>query len=273
MSPADLVRAGAAAGLDVLAVTDHDTTAGWAEAAESLPGTLALVRGAELSCRHVARTGESISVHLLAYLFDPAEPTFAAERRTVRESRLTRGRRIVELLRRGGFDVAWDQVLAGARSGTVGRPHIARVLVNAGYVPDVATAFGDDWLGRRGPYWVAKHETDAIAAVGLVHRAGGTTVFAHPRAARRGPIVDDDAISALADAGLGGLEVDHPDHLPEDRDHLTWLASDLGLVTTGGSDYHGADKTVGLGEHGTDRPAYEALIDAATGSGVVTRRG
>ena len=261
MSPADVVREAAAVGLDVLALTDHDTTGGWAAAIEALPPGLTFVCGAELSCR-IGRT----SIHLLGYLFDPAEPTFAAERERVRESRLHRGRRIVDLLAADGYPVTWDEVLGYAAGGTVGRPHIARALMKHGLVSTMDAAFTPEWLATRGRYWAPKEETDAAAAIRLVRGAGGVSVFAHPLATKRGRVVSDDDIAALAAAGLTGLEVDHVDHDASQRAHLRRLAADLSLQVTGSSDFHGESKAVRLGDETTTPEVYEALVAAASGA-------
>ncbi|MFJ8042942.1 PHP domain-containing protein [Kitasatospora sp. NPDC096147] len=265
-SPAELVAAAVAAGLDVVALTDHDTVAGHAEAAGAVRGTgLTVVPGAELSCR----TG-GISMHLLAYLFDPTEPAFAAERELVRTDRFRRGRAVVERCVELGAPISWEQVQRIAGDGSVGRPHIASALVEAGVVPDVSAAFTADWLANGGRADVPKHETDPVTAVRLVRAAGGVPVFAHPGAVKRGRTVSDATIRELAGAGLGGLEVDHTDHDPETRERLRALAAELGLLATGSSDYHGSRKTVRLGEHTTAPEVYEALLAQATGAAPIT---
>ncbi|WP_224281700.1 PHP domain-containing protein [Streptomyces sp. LS1784] len=265
-SPAQLVAAAVAADLDVVALTDHDTVAGHAEAAEAvraLPaGTrLTVVPGAELSC-----VVDGISMHLLAYLFDPEEPEFAHERDLVRTDRFRRGRAIVERCRELGAEISWEQVQRIAGAGSVGRPHIASALVEAGVVPTVSDAFTADWLANGGRADVRKHETDPVTAVRLVRAAGGVPVFAHPGAVKRGRTVSDQVIADLAAAGLAALEVDHTDHDEETRVRLRGLAGELGLLVTGSSDYHGTRKTVRLGEHTTDPEVYEALLAQATGA-------
>ncbi|MFG2911769.1 PHP domain-containing protein [Kitasatospora sp. NPDC048298] len=270
-SPAELVAAAVAADLDVVALTDHDTVAGHAEAAgavRALPeGTrLTVVPGAELSC-----VVDGISMHLLAYLFDPAEPEFARERDLVRTDRFRRGRAIVERCRELGADISWEQVERIAGSGSVGRPHIASALVEAGVVATVSDAFTADWLANGGRADVRKHETDPVAAVRLVRGAGGVPVFAHPGAVKRGRTVSEQVIADLAAAGLAGLEVDHTDHDEETRVRLRGLAGELGLLVTGSSDYHGSRKTVRLGEHTTDPQVYEALLAQATGAKPIGR--
>ncbi|MFG2817875.1 PHP domain-containing protein [Kitasatospora sp. NPDC048365] len=265
-SPAELVAAALAAGLDVVALTDHDTVAGYGEATAALAGTgLTLVPGAELSCR----VGE-ISMHLLAYLFDPAEPEFAAERDAVRGDRFRRGRAIVERCRELGAPISWEQVERIAGEGSVGRPHIASALVEAGVVATVSDAFTADWLANGGRADVRKHETDPVTAVRLVRAAGGVPVFAHPGAVKRGQTVSDQVIADLAAAGLAALEVDHMDHDEPTRAHLRGLAGELGLLVTGSSDYHGHRKTVRLGEWTTDPAVYEALVAQASGAKPIT---
>ncbi|WP_306211325.1 PHP domain-containing protein [Actinoplanes sp. RD1] len=262
LTPSELVRAGAAAGLDVMAITDHDTTGGWAEAAAARPEGLALVRGAELSCRwHGAEP--AISLHLLAYLFDPAEPRLAADMARLRDDRERRAERIVELLRADGVDISWAEVRDYAAGGSVGRPHIAQALIRAGLARTTSEAFASRWLGAR--YYVPKSDLDVFEAVQAVAAAGGVSVFAHPNATVRGRVVPDRLLVELAEAGLFGLEADHEDHSPEQRAHVRTLAEQLGLVVTGSSDFHGTHKSVQLGAFTTDPAAYAKIAAAATG--------
>ena len=257
--PADLVRAAAAAGLDVVALTDHDTTRGWSEAEEALPSGLRLVRGAEISCAY-----DGISLHLLAYLFDPSHAELAAEMSMALDDRVPRAKAIVAKLAAAGYPVTWELVLDQLQDGaTVGRPHIADTLVAAGVVADRNEAF-TSLLHDDGPFFVGHYYVDALRAVQLVRAAGGVPVFAHPAAAMRGTTVDDDAIRAMAAAGLAGLEVDHRDNAPADRERLRALAGELGLLVTGASDYHGAGKDNRLGEHTTDPAVLEALLGQVT---------
>lgn len=257
--PDVLVREARAAGLSVLALTDHDTSVGWAAAADALPSGLALVRGAEISCVH-----DGISLHLLAYLYDPDEPALAATLQDMRDSRRERAEQMARMLEADGTGVTWERVqeLAG---GTVGRPHVAQALIELGHVADIPGAFVPEWIGTRGRYWVPKRDLDVLDAIRLVAAAGGVTVFAHPAASSRGRIVDEEVIAQMADAGLHGLEVDHYDHEPEARDVLRGLAADLGLLVTGSSDFHGTNKDVGLAENTTSVEMYERLVATATG--------
>ncbi|MEH0820799.1 MULTISPECIES: PHP domain-containing protein [unclassified Micromonospora] len=262
LSPAELVRAAAEAGLDVVAITDHDTTAGWDAALRALPPGLTLVRGAEISCRWHG-VEPAVPLHLLAYLFDPDHPELVAELARVRLAREVRGERIVDLLRADGVDISWPAIMAAAGGGTVGRPHIAAALIRAGLVATTTEAFGADWLGER--YRLPKEDIDVFRAVELIRAAGGVPVFAHPRATRRGRIVPDELIVDLAAAGLAGLEADHEDHSPAEAAHVRALAAELGLLVTGSSDFHGTHKTVRLGAHTTAPEAYERLVAAASG--------
>ncbi|WP_213454901.1 PHP domain-containing protein [Rhizomonospora bruguierae] len=266
-TPAGLVAAAAAAGLDVVAITDHDTTAGWAPAVSALPQRLTLIRGAELSCRWYG-VEPAVPLHLLAYLFDPDDPALAGELARVRQARERRAERIVALMRADGLDVTVEEVRGYAGGGTIGRPHLAQALIRRGLVGTTGEAFAPQWMGER--YRLPKEDTDVFTAVRLVLGAGGVPVFAHPKATRRGRVVPDELIADLAAAGLVGLEADHADHSPQQRTHVRRLAGELGLLVTGSSDYHGTHKTVRLGEHTTQPAVYEAIVAAAGGRKPVT---
>ncbi|WP_031014198.1 PHP domain-containing protein [Streptomyces sp. NRRL F-5727] len=260
-TPAELVRNAAAAGLDVVALTDHDTTRGHAEAIAAAPEGLTVVPGAELSCRL-----DGIGLHMLAYLFDPEEPALLAERELVRDDRVPRARAMVGRLQELGVPVTWEQVARIAGDGSVGRPHVAEALVELGVVPDVSGAFTAEWIADGGRAHVEKHELDPADAIRLVKAAGGVTVLAHPAAVKRGQVVPESAIAALAAAGLDGIEVDHMDHDEPTRARLRGLAKELGLLVTGSSDYHGSRKTCRLGEYTTDPEIYGEITRRATGA-------
>ncbi|WP_432040040.1 PHP domain-containing protein [Streptomyces cucumeris] len=260
-TPAELVRNAAAAGLDVIALTDHDTVGGHQEAIRALPEGLTLVTGAELSCRL-----NGVSLHMLAYLFDPAEPEFARERELVRDDRVPRARTMVTKLRELGVPVTWEQVARIAGDGAVGRPHVATALVELGVVDSVSDAFTPDWLADGGRAYAEKHELDPFEAIRLVKAAGGVTVFAHPLAVKRGRCVPEGAIGELAAAGLDGIEVDHMDHDGPTRARLRGLAAEHGLLTTGSSDYHGSRKSCRLGEYTTDPEIYGEIVRRAAGA-------
>ncbi|MFI5522805.1 PHP domain-containing protein [Streptomyces platensis] len=260
-TPAELVRNAAACGLDVVALTDHDTVGGHAEARAALPAGLTLITGAELSCRL-----DGVSLHMLAYLFDPEEPELARERELVRDDRVPRAQGMVAKLRDLGVPITWEQVARIAGDGAVGRPHLATALVDLGVVPTVSDAFTAEWLANDGRAYVEKHELDPFDAIRLVKAAGGVTVFAHPLAVKRGSCVPESAIAELAAAGLDGIEVDHMDHDAPTRARLRAMAADLGLLTTGSSDYHGSRKTCRLGEYTTDPEIYGEIVRRATGA-------
>ncbi|MBQ1091651.1 MULTISPECIES: PHP domain-containing protein [Streptomyces] len=260
-TPAELVRNAAAAGLDVVGLTDHDTTRGYAEAIAAVPEGLTLVTGAELSCRL-----DGVSMHMLAYLFDPEEPALLAERELVRDDRTPRAKGMIAKLNALGVPVTWEQVARIAGDGSVGRPHVASALVELGVVPTVGDAFTQDWLADGGRAFVEKHETDPFEAIRLIKGAGGVAVFAHPGAAKRGRTVPESAIAELAAEGLDGIEVDHMDHDLDTRARLRGLAKELGLLVTGSSDYHGSRKTCVLGEYTTDPEVYGEITRRATGA-------
>ncbi|MFF5263183.1 PHP domain-containing protein [Actinomadura viridis] len=264
--PAEVVRRARAAGLDVLALTDHDTVAGWDAARAALPEGLALVPGVELSCRH-----EDRSLHLLGYLFDPDEPALAGELARIREHRVNRARTMVDRLRALGADVTWERVRELAGGEAVGRPHVARAMVEAGVVGTMEEAFTETWIGHGGRAHVGPYPLDPVRAIRLVRDAGGTCVLAHPRAGR-GYTIGDETIGELAAAGLAGIEVDHPDQGPDDRARLRDLAAGLGLFTTGSSDDHGAQTGDRLGCETTSGEDYAALLASVAGASVPLTR-
>jgi 3',5'-nucleoside bisphosphate phosphatase len=254
--PAEVMRWARDAGLDIVALTDHDTVAGVAEARATLPAWLTLVEGMELSSRIGAD-----SLHLLAYEFDPGEPALAAETERIRDDRVYRARAMVAKLGELGTGVTWDDVAAIAGDAVVGRPHIARALADAGVVATPAGAFTADWIGEDGRANVAKYAPDPARAIELVRGAGGVTVLAHPRSP--GYEVADEVIAGMAAAGLAGLEVYHPDHDEAVRAQLLALAADLHLVATGGSDDHGDLTGYQLGRETTSFEAFEQLMGRA----------
>jgi predicted metal-dependent phosphoesterase TrpH len=259
--PAEVMRRARAAGLDVVALSDHDTLAGHAAARRALPPGLALVPGMELSCRLGGH-----SVHLLAYHVDPAHAELAEQLRAITTDRLRRGRDMVGKLRELGVDITWEQVAAIAGGGVVGRPHIARAMVAAGAIAGPEQAFTPDWIGAGGRAYVSRYALDPERAIRLVSSAGGVSVLAHPGAAQRGWLIGDEAVARLAKAGLGGLEVAHPDHGQAQRLRLAGLAADLGLVSSGGSDDHGSLTGHRLGCETIAPEEYERLMSLAAGA-------
>jgi predicted metal-dependent phosphoesterase TrpH len=269
-SPAELVAAAGRAGLGALAITDHDTTSGWAEAAAALPAGMRLVRGAELSCVSPDGRGGTCTVHLLAYLFDPSSAAVVASQARTQAERRVRLRRIAEEMAADGLPVDPDELLAALpESSTAGRPHLAMALVRAGVVSTVDEAFAR-YLNDRGRYYVPSSRTPVLEAMATVRAAGGVTVLAHAFARHRGRTVTAEVIASLAGSGLDGLEVDHPDHDQPTRAALRGIAGDLGLLVTGSSDYHGTNKTIHLGQESTAPEMLEAIAERATGAEIVT---
>jgi predicted metal-dependent phosphoesterase TrpH len=259
--PAEVMRRARAAELDVIALTDHDTLAGQDEARQALPEGLSLVTGMELSARV-----DSHSVHMLSYLPRGASPELAAECQAIRDDRVRRGQATVQRLRDLGVDVTWEQVAALAAGGSVGRPHIARAMVEAGAIATPREAFGPDWIGTGGRAYVSRYALDPARAIGLVRASGGAVVLAHPGAISRGWRIPDETVADLVQAGLAGLEVDHPDHDEAERARLRALAADLDLVTTGGSDDHGDLTGHRLGVETTSPATFEQLMALAAGA-------
>ncbi len=260
--PAELVAAAAKARLDVVALTDHDTTDGWAEAlVAARQHGVGLIPGMEVSCK----TSQGISVHLLCYLHDPASPALLEEITKAKDARLTRAERMVERLAED-YPLNWDDVSAHVAPGaTVGRPHIADALVAAGIVGDRNEAFASI-LTSHSRYFVSHYAPDPVHAVQLVRAAGGVPVFAHPLASARGRVVAPDIFHDMIDAGLLGLEVEHRDNPPEGRAWLRQLAQETGLFMTGSSDYHGAGKPNLFGENLTTPEALDRILAQGTGT-------
>ncbi|MDC4233780.1 PHP domain-containing protein [Actinomyces sp. B33] len=255
-APAELMAAAAAAGLDAVGLTDHDTFAGWDEAAGAVETTgVALIRGVEMSC-----AADGITVHLLGYLPDPDDPGLAAAFDETIRSRATRARRMVDALA-CDYPITWEQVVALAPSGgPVGRPHIADALVAVGAFPDRSSAFARA-LHPSGPYYVHHWAPTPVDAVRLLVAAGGVPVLAHPRARARQRLLPESVIDEMADAGLFGIERDHRDHGPADRADVDRIAARLGLRITGSSDYHGSGKPNRLGENLTEAAVIDEIAE------------
>ena len=262
--PAEVMRRAALAGLDAVALTDHDTVAGHEQARRALPSPLILVPGMELSCRLDGPRGHHKSLHLLAYLFDPDDPDLAAETQRIRDDRILRARAMVDRLIDLDVPITWDDVAAIAGSAVVGRPHIARAMAASGAIASPDQAFTPDWIADGGRAYVGRYALDPVRAIALVRSAGGVAVLAHPRA-DRALTVSDPQIADLAAAGLAGVEVFHPDQPAAEQASLLGLTRDLGLIATGGSDDHGSLTGHRIGSHTAAPGAYEALLSRATG--------
>lgn len=253
LTPAQLVQLAAKKGLAAIAITDHDHLGGLDEARrEGAARGVEIVAGVELSVAH----GAAADVHLLGYLVDPDEPRLAARLAEFRTVRAARGRLIVEKLQALGVDIRVEDLPAAE---SVGRPHVARALVDKRIVASVSEAF-ERWLGDGRPAYVPKAKLDAREAIDLVHGAGGLAVLAHP-----GLLPDEHRYSSvrkLAALGLDGVEVEHSRHASEERRRLRALAKELDLVVTGGSDFHGENKPgvdLGYGVGGNVRVTYATL--------------
>jgi predicted metal-dependent phosphoesterase TrpH len=222
-------------GLAGIAITDHDTTAGYAEAAAAAEGTgLLIVPGIEFSAEY-----DGASLHVLAYWVDPADPALVEELRRLTDTRFRRGELMVEKLQALGYDISFERVHAIAGDDLIARPHIAQAMVEAGIVPTEKEAF-DRFISDDGVAYVPKHALGPMDALRLIGAAGGVCVLAHPAMWKGNGAVPDDLIEGMAAAGMGGLEVDHPDHDEAQRAHYRALAGRLDLVPTGASDCHGA---------------------------------
>ena len=269
-SPAEVIEYAVAAGLDVLALTDHDTVGGIEEASRHLPAGFTLVPGMELSCAY-----QGSAVHLVSYLFDPDSPELAEELRRVRSDRAHRAEEMVRKLQDHGVDVTWERVLEIAGAGrdeyadanTIGRPHLARAVVEAGAAKDVQDAF-DRWIGSGGPAYASRYAIDPVRAVELVREAGGVCSLAHPGRAEGATngAVPVELVERMVAAGLGGIEADHPSHNRTQRKFWRGAAADLGVVVTGSSDDHGALTGHRLGCRTTAPEAFEELVAPATGT-------
>ncbi|PRZ14985.1 PHP domain-containing protein [Nesterenkonia sandarakina] len=260
-SPAAVIAAAAAAGLQGLALTDHDTTSGWDEAiAAALEHRIALLPGMEIT----TLTENGISVHLLSYLHDPLHPGLSAAVAKARDGRLHRARRIADRLS-VDFPLTWETVEQHVSAGaTVGRPHLADALVGIGAVADRQEAF-DHLLHSASPYYVGQDNMHPATAIRLVREAGGVPVLAHGMASARGRTVSVEQLEEMVAAGLAGVEVYHRDNAESGREVLRELAARHDLLVTGSSDYHGTGKDNLIGENTTPWETVEALCAQATG--------
>ncbi|GAB3602262.1 PHP domain-containing protein [Microbacterium aureliae] len=261
-APAQVMAAAHRHGLRTVALTDHDTTGGWAEAAEAATSLgMTLIPGMELSARHEWR-----SVHVLAYLIDPDHAGLRAMTERIRSSRLDRARLMADRIARD-YDLGWEDILAQTSDGaTVGRPHIADALIARGLVQDRAEAFSGI-LSPRGDYYVALYAPDPVTAVELVVAAGGVPIIAHP--AGRAGLMPEPLTERMVSAGLAGFELGHRENLAPARRVLADLCRERDLIVTGSSDYHGLGKPNQPGENTTADDMVERLLARGTGSAPV----
>jgi predicted metal-dependent phosphoesterase TrpH len=266
-SPFSLVKKALAAGITTLAITDHDSTAGWAEAVTAIQPQIELVLGAEVSCL----TSDGISVHMLGLLFDGEDIEIQQMLADSRDTRLPRMRKMVELLSADGINISLDDVYRATPEGaTVGRPHLADALVANGVVASRDEAFLD-LLNNDSKYYVTHAAPTPEDAIRTIREAGGVAVIAHPFASRRGQTITASTFADLVAAGLNGIEVHHRDQNAQEQETLITIARELSLVTTGSSDYHGTGKLNGLAENTTHQAQWEQLESLANARRVVKK--
>lgn len=257
-TPAELVARAQAAGLDVVALSDHDTHGGIGEArAAAEQCGLALVPAIELSCEQDGR-----SVHVLGYGGDPRHPELVAELDRILRGRRDRVPTMVARLNDLGLDLDMDDVAAQAREATsIGRPHVADALVAAGHVPDRSAAFAD-YLAEGRPAYVGRYAPDVAEGIRLLRDAGAVPVVAHPWGRDSRGVLDAETLAGLFSRGLAGLEVDHVEHDAADRQALRRLGRAHDVLMTGSSDYHGAGKPGNpLGACTTEPRMYARLVE------------
>ena len=265
-SPRELVNKAIVKGLEVLGITDHDTTTGWEEASQTLRGSLKLALGAEISCL----TNDGVSVHMLGLLFDPLHAEMQQVLEETRDGRLPRMRKMIEKMCAEGMDISIDDVEKAMPDGaTMGRPHLADALVAKKIVKSRDEAF-IELLHNDSRFYVSHAAPTPADAIALIRRAGGVAVIAHPFASHRGQILKAEDFAELVAAGLNGIEVDHRDQNPDERAMLRVIARELDLVITGSSDYHGTGKLNSLAENHTSKEQWEKLESQANARRVVS---
>ena len=263
--PRELVNKAIVQGLEVLGISDHDTTSGWEEATQALRGKLQLVLGTEISCL----TTDGISVHMLGMLFDPKHIEMQTMLEETRDGRLPRMRKMIEKMRAEGMDISIEDVKNAMPVGaTMGRPHLADALVAKKIVKSRDEAF-IDLLHNESRFYVSHAAPTPVEAIAMIRSAGGVAVIAHPFASHRGQVLKTEDFVDLVAAGLNGIEVDHRDQNPDERAMLRVIAQELDLVVTGSSDYHGTGKLNSLAENHTSREQWQKLEAQADARRVV----
>jgi predicted metal-dependent phosphoesterase TrpH len=253
-TPSANVRMALERGLDGLGVTDHDTTDGLDEALAAAEGTgLEIVPGIEFSAEY-----DGASLHVLAYWIDPTNGPLRDELKRLTDTRFRRGELMIENLQALGFDISFERVREIAGDDLIARPHVAQAMVEAGIVANEKEAF-DRFISDGGVAYVPKHALDPIDALVLIRQAGGVCVLAHPGMWKGNGSVPDELVERMGEAGMAGLEVDHPDHDETQRAYYGALADRLGLVRTGASDCHGARYGYRLGSESTDAERFAEL--------------
>lgn len=271
-SPSQLIDKAINRGLDVIALTDHDTTRGWDEASTALlnhpsESKLQLVHGAEISCQD----SDGISIHMLGFFFNPHHKPLMDVLEQTRENRLSRMERIIARLNEAGIDISIEDVHA-QRTGdaTLGRPHLADALVARGHVSSRDEAFAA-LLHNKSKFYINHYSPSPATTIGLIKEAGGVAVIAHPLASQRGRTIRIELLDELIAAGLDGIEVHHRDHSEDEKAQLLRLAIEKELIVTGSSDYHGTGKQNRLAEFTTHPQQWEALVSRARVSNIEER--
>ena len=271
-SPSELIDKAINRGINILALTDHDTTRGWSEASSALlnhssQSSMKLVLGAEISCQDE----NGISIHMLGLLSDPDyQPLYEVLERT-RENRHSRMERIIARLNEAGIDITLEEVNAQRKGdATLGRPHLADALVARGHVASRDEAFAA-LLHNKSKFYINHYSPSPVETIKLIKAAGGVAVIAHPLASQRGRTISMDLFESLISAGLDGIEVDHRDHSESEKSELLRFAIENELIVTGSSDYHGTGKLNQLAEYTTHPRQWEAL-EARALSASGTRR-
>ena len=266
-TPFALVKKALSSGIRTLAITDHDTTAGWEDAVRAIQPQIELVLGAEVS----TLTSDGVSVHMLGLLFDGENQPLAQMLEDSRDTRVPRMKKMIELLQADGYEISLSDVEAATPDGaTVGRPHLADALVQKSIVKSRDEAFLE-LLHNDSKYYVSHLAPTPEDAIRAIKNAGGVAVIAHPFASHRGQIISAQTFTSLVEAGLDAIEVYHRDHSATEKASLLEVASELNLLVTGSSDYHGTGKLNSLGENVTAPDQWLALESRATERRVVRR--
>lgn len=265
-TPIQLINKALAAGISTIALTDHDSIAGWQEATSALRPGISLVPGAEISCQ----TEDGISVHILGLLFDPSNKVLIEVMEKIRENRHGRMEKIINKFNEAGIEISMADVLAQLSPGaTLGRPHLADALVKKGVVASRDEAFSK-MLHNNSKYYVSHYSPTPEVVIKLIKDAGGVSVIAHPMASHRGRTISLDTFGSLIESGLDAIEVDHRDHSPDEKIQLIALAKSSNLVMTGASDYHGNGKLNLLAEYTTEPAQWYRLEERAAARRVIT---
>lgn len=258
LAPAAVVELAVERGLGGLALTDHDTFAGLDEASEAAASAgLTFVPGIEFSAEH-----DGASLHILGYWVDPGNGPVLEELRRLSDTRFRRGEMMIEKLRELGYEISFDRVREIAGDDVIARPHIAQAMVETGIVSEESEAF-DRFISDGGIAYVPKHALAPLDALGLIRAAGGACVLAHPGMWKGNGSVPAELIEQMAEGGMAGLEVFHPDHDEEMRGRYASMAERLGLIATGASDCHGERFGFRLGSETTAAETVQALRDRA----------